>query len=263
MQKKMISLIAFVCVCGLAGCGGSAPRCKNAPDSWTPLLKGDTLAGWYTYLAGHGTNQDPDDVFTIHDGLLHIYKNAKNGSKMPFGYIATDQQYENYRLSLQFKWGKKRFAPRASLPRDSGLIYHFTGDDAIWPVSAEYQIKEGDTGSIYTVGTTVTTTIDPATGAYKEAADGGVTQDKGGSVITQVRMARDLEVPDWNDLEVIVRADTAVHIINGKVNNQCWNIRRPDPANPDQFIPVSKGRILLQAEGAEVYFRNVKIKPLD
>ena len=263
MQKKIISLMAFVSVCGLFGCGGSSPCCKSDSDGWTPLLKGDTLAGWYTYLADKGMNQDPDGIFTIDDGLLHIYKNAKDGSKMPFGYIATERQYENYRLSLQFKWGTKRFAPRADLPRDSGLMYHFVGDDAIWPLSTECQIMEDDTGSIYTVATTVTTTIDPTTGAYKEAADGGVTQDKGGPDIAQIKMARDLEVPGWNDLEVIVRADTAVHIINGKVNNQCWNIRKPDPANPDQFIPVSKGRIILQAEGAEIYFRNIRIKPLD
>ena len=166
----MIGLMTFVCV-GLFGC--SYPCCQNAPDGWTQLLKGDTLDGWYSYLQDYGANNDPDEVFTLDDGLLQIYKNAKEGSKMPLGYIATVRQYENYRLSLEFKWGKKKFAPRADKPRDSGLLYHFVGKDNVWPLSTECQIMEGDTGTIYTVGTTVTTTVDPATGAYKKTAEGG------------------------------------------------------------------------------------------
>jgi hypothetical protein len=269
MQIKMIGLMVFVWVFGLLGCNGRETFCKDSSDGWISLLKGNTLDGWYTYLADKGanadkgTNQDPDGIFTIHEGVLHIYKNAEEGSKMPYGYIATEDEYENYHLRLEFKWGRKKFAPRAESPRDSGLLYHFVGDDTIWPLSTECQIMEGDTGTIYTVGTTVTTTINPATRVYQEAADGGMAHTQGGPEVTWVKLARDLEVPGWNSLEVIIRGDSAVHIINGKVNNRCWNISRQDPSDSNRLIPLSRGKILLQAEGAEVYFRNVQIKSLE
>ena len=54
----------------------------------------------------------------------------------------------------------------------------------------------------------------------------------------------------------------AVYIVNGTVNNRCTNIRRPDPNNPQRLIPLAKGRILLQAEGAEVFYRKIEIKLL-
>jgi hypothetical protein len=40
------------------------------------------------------------------------------------------------------------------------------------------------------------------------------------------------------------------------------NIKTPDPANPAQMISVQKGKILLQAEGAEVFYRNIEMQPL-
>ena len=144
MKTKTIGLIAIALIFGLWGCSGRETFREDSSDGWIPLLKGNTLDGWYTYLAEKGTNQDPDGIFTIQDGVLHIYKNAEDGSKMLFGYIATEQEYENYRLRLQFKWGTKKFAPRAERPRDSGLLYHFVGDDTIWPLSTECQIMEGE-----------------------------------------------------------------------------------------------------------------------
>jgi hypothetical protein len=265
MQKKAISLAAIVLIFGLVGCSGSksAPSSKSR-DGWTPLLKVDTLDGWYTYLQDKGVNQDPDGIFTIRDGVLHIYKNAQDGSKMPFGYIATPTEYANYRLRLEYKWGEKKFAPRADQPRDSGLLYHFVGADKVWPLSVECQIMEGDTGTIYIVGTTVTSTVDPATKAYKDAAQGGVELTQSGSPkIKKVLRSQNVETPGWNTVEVIIRNDGAVHIINGTVVNQCTRICQPDPKNSDTLIPLTKGKILLQAEGAEVFYRNVEIKPLD
>jgi hypothetical protein len=44
--------------------------------------------------------------------------------------------------------------------------------------------------------------------------------------------------------------------------NQARNIQQPDPENPSQMIPLKRGRILLEAEGSEIFFRSIKIKPL-
>jgi hypothetical protein len=265
MRKKVIGLATIVLMIGMIGCSGnkSAP-CGKSRDGWVPLLKGDSPKGWYTYLQDKGVNQDPDGIFTIRDGVLHIYKDAANGSTTPFGYLATTTEYANYRLRLEYKWGDKKFAPRADQPRDSGLLYHFVGTDKVWPLSVECQIMENDTGTIYIVGTTVTSTVDPATNAYKDAAQGGVELTQSGSPkIKKVLRSQNVETPGWNTVEVIIRNDSAVHIINGTVVNQCTRICQPDPKNPDKLIPLTNGKILLQAEGAEVFYRNVEIKPLD
>jgi hypothetical protein len=259
MRNRWIGLTVFVCVFSLTGCNGTRiTLSQKGPEGWIPLLKGDTLENWYPYIKGQGVNQDPDGIFTIHNGVLHIYDSAADGSKMPYGYLATVKEYENYRLRLQFKWGTKRFVPRADKPRDSGLLYHFIGDDKVWPLSTECQIMEGDTGSIIPVGTTVTTTLDPVTGKYKNPAVGGIEC----ILNDRITMNRDWEAPGWNTVEIIVRNDNAVHIINGHVNNQCTHIWQPDPQNPERLIHLSRGKILLQAEGAEIFYRNVEIKYL-
>jgi len=51
-------------------------------------------------------------------------------------------------IRLQFKWGQKRFFPRAQSPRDGGLLYCFVGPDKVWPRPVECQIMETDTGSL-------------------------------------------------------------------------------------------------------------------
>jgi hypothetical protein len=42
---------------------------------------------------------------------------------------------------------------------------------------------------------------------------------------------------------------------------RAWDIKQPSQEDPAQYIPVTSGRIMLQAEGAEVWFRNVQMKP--
>ena len=54
-----------------------------------------------------------------------------------------------------------------------------------------------------------------------------------------------------------------VHIVNGVVNNRGTSPSQPDRADPAGMIPLTRGRILFQAEGAEVYYRGIQIKPLE
>jgi hypothetical protein len=258
VRRTLTLIVAVIVASSLAGCVSSAKTNKG----WKPMLSGDKFDGWYTFITGQGKNNDPNGIFTISNGVLHVYKNAVDGSKMPFGYIATEKEYSDYHLRLQYKWGTKRFAPRATSPRDSGLLYNFTGPDIVWPLSVECQIMETDTGSIYAVGTTVTTTVDAKTGRFSEPADGGVTRTMGGPGVTAIKMSHDYEIPGWNTVEIIVRGDSATYIINGHVNNRCTAIRQPDTNDKNKLIPLAKGKVLLQAEGAEVFYRNVEIQPL-
>jgi Domain of Unknown Function (DUF1080) len=242
---------------------------------WTPLFNGKNLDGWYTFLQKHGKNADPDGVVTIEEGAIHLYKNTEDKSQVVMGYIGTEQEYGDYHLRLQFRWGKKKFEPRYKLKRDAGLYYHVTGPDAVWPRGLQYQIEQTNVGDLITLfGMELDTTIDPKTAdfvmpaypAYQDPKDGGKHHVLGGKGIAyQAHVAGSVENDhDWNTVEVIARGTEIVHILNGKIVNKGTNVRFIDPEKPDaKPVPLTKGRILLEIEAAELWFRNVEIRPLE
>ena len=240
---------------------------------WRPLFNGKDLSGWYTYLQEEGKDKDGKRVFQVHDGMIHLYKDGEDGAKMPFGYIATNESFADYRIRLEYRWGQKRFGSRATRPRDSGLLYHVYGADGaragIWPYSIECQIQENDVGDVFAVGTSVGTTIDPAkpdAPTFKDTTEGGIPYRTAEGPKVNGRVIRNpmAEVDGWNKVEVEVRGDGAVHIVNGRINNRITAATGPNlEKNGDgPWVPLRKGRILLQAEGAEVFFRNIEIQEI-
>jgi hypothetical protein len=141
-----------------------SPAASQPNQRWVPLFNGRNLDGWYTFLQKHGKNSDPDRVIAIEDGAIHLYKHASEGSQVVMGYIATDKEYSNYRLRMQYRWGTKKFQPRYKLKRDAGVYYHIIGPDAVWPRSLQFQIQQTDVGDLIALyGITVDTWIDPKT----------------------------------------------------------------------------------------------------
>jgi hypothetical protein len=63
---------------------------------------------------------------------------------------------------------------------------------------------------------------------------------------------KDAEKPigEWNTIECICHGDTIINIVNGVIVNEGTD------------ASVTKGKILLQSEGAEVFYRKVELKPL-
>lgn len=234
----------------------------SADTGWVSIFNGKNLAGWYTYLPSTGRNSDPKGVFKIHDGMIHILDIPVAVENQEMGFIATEKEYSNCRIRLEYKWGQKRFPPRAQAPRDSGLLYHFVGPDKVWPRSVECQIMETDTGSFYLVDMVgATTTVESK--ENHRYVKGGVVYTEIGKAVGRIQRTEDYEDPaGWNTVEVILDGDRATHIINGKVANYGWDLRQPDPKDPTRYIPLAKGRLLLQAEGAEVFFRNIQVKLL-
>src|SRR4051812_22047752 len=100
-----------------------------ADAGWKTLFNGKDLSGFYTFLKGGTKNADPTRVFQVHDGILHIYKDAEQGSQQPFGYVCTEQQLGDCHIRFDYKWGEKRFGSRATKRRDSGILYFVWGED--------------------------------------------------------------------------------------------------------------------------------------
>jgi hypothetical protein len=193
----------------------------------TPLFNGKNLNGWYVY-SKYGVNNDVEKAFNVENGLLHIA-----GESM--GYICTKKSYKNYYLRVVFRWGEKKYPPRLNTKRDSGILYHFsvTAKDEIWPESVECQIQEEDCGDYWLVG--------------------GATADSPNQKI-QNRIVRtdNFENPgqEWNTVEVICIDNKSEHYVNGHLVNHAENLN------------FTEGKILLQLEGAEIFYKTVELLPL-
>jgi len=287
MNRSCFSLFTagLVASAQLVSLLSSAVAADNNSDGWKPLFNGTNLDGWYIFLKDQPQkNQDASHLVQIHDGAVHMYKGAEAGSAQPFGYVATEKEYANYQLRLQYKWGEKKFAPRARTKRDAGLLYHVSGEDRVFPRCVECQIQEGDVGDFWAVSTHITVTVDPKTintvtsvttnrmtgvirtnqsatePVFLEAAKGGVPFAQGAVGESRRVVKNPLNERDgWNTVEVIVRGDTAVQIVNGQVNNRCTEMQEKIDG---KWVPLTKGKIALQLEGAEVLYRNIEIREL-
>ncbi|MFO0909200.1 MAG: DUF1080 domain-containing protein [Isosphaeraceae bacterium] len=246
-----------------------APPSTTAAGGWTPLFNGRDLTGWYTFLQVHGRNHDPDRVITVENGSIHLYKHARDGDKVVMGYIGTEKEYGNYHLRLRYRWGSKKFLPRYLLKRDAGIYYHILGDDAVWPRALQYQVQQSDVGDLIALyGFQLDTTIDEATRrsdppTFLPAERGGKPRVLGGKGIAyQGHLAGEFEVEGWNTIEIIAAGDSIVHKLNGHVINAGTRVRLVDPNDPSRSTPVTRGRIALEIESAELEFRDVEIRSL-
>ncbi len=230
----------------------STANAAVAPSAgFVNLFNGQNLDGWYTYTPSQGKNNDTEGVFKPGNGELKILDVPVTTANRDFGYVATNAEYSNYVLKFEYKWGTKKFAPRTNDKRDSGFLYHITGADKVWPTCIESQVQEGDTGDYFLLGGPHFDTETTPNGRTYQAG-GQLKKDTGGRVIKS--STQDL-LTDWNTVEVIVRGASSTHIVNGVVVNRSFN----QTLNGQ---PLTRGRIALQAEGAEVTYRNVQIKKL-
>ena len=260
------SLILLSSLMISAGCG-TAKSANSSGTSATKLFNGKNLDGWYTWVQHRGRDTDPKKVFTVHDGLIHV-------SGEEYGCITTNEEYSNYKLVLEFKWGEKTYAPRKDNARDNGLLIHSRGADGgysgIWMHSIECQIIEGGTGDFLVVGDgsknfELSSPIDPKkpNGANVFQPNGTLTTINRGRInwfardpawkdIKGFRGKNDIEKPagEWNIMEVTAQGDKVDIYLNGTLVNQAINVK------------PSSGRIQLQSEGAETFFRKVELTRL-
>src|SRR2546428_4838684 len=99
VSRRLCVLTACLIVAGSSGALRSTATAVETNAGWQPLFNGRSLDGWYVWLKGK-KNQDPDRLVQIHDGVIHMYKDAPAGSPQPNGYIATEKEYSNYHLRL-------------------------------------------------------------------------------------------------------------------------------------------------------------------
>lgn len=248
-------------------------------DRWQPLFNGKDLSGWDTYIgpdlndAGKpitgtplGLNNDPRHVFTI------VKQNGENLIRISgenWGAISTKKEYENYHLQLQFKWGNLLWGQKKGKKKDSGLLYHSVGkygaDYGAWMRSQEFQVEEGNCGDYWGVagGIADIPVIKRSETDYVYNPAGALlTFSQGSKQGRHCIKQGDGENPtgQWNTLDLYCHGDTSVHVVNGKVMMVLYHNRQLENG---QELPLIKGKIQIQSEGAEVYYRGIKIRSID
>jgi hypothetical protein len=231
-----------------------------------PIFKfnGKDLTGFYTYLHDN-KYEDPAKVFTVHDRMIQI-------SGAEFGGLTTRDEFHDYLLVAEWKWGTRTWAPREQRARDSGILVHCVGPEGAhsgnWMQSQECQIIEGGCGDFIMVGgrqkpsLTCQTRTAPDGQLYFEQGGTSVTRDSGRfnwwgrdpnwKDVLGFRGGRDVEQPasQWNRMQVICDGDSITTIVNGYVVNHGTN------------SSLTRGKITFQSEGAEILFRQIEIRPL-
>lgn len=227
---------------------------------WTPLFNGKDLSGFYTFVNRQPKNTDPEGYYKVTDGTIHVLGLPATEARKEFGYFATEKSYSNFHLRAQYKWGQTKFAPRLTLPRDSGVLFHMNDTDRIWPRSIECQVQEGDTGEMIIVGNNLEVTI-PTKARGNNANQRMYDREGSPTAVTRGRVYKQPvadKLDDWNTVEVIAKGDSALHIVNGVLMMSITGMKMTDTNQP-----LTSGRIVFQAEGAEVFYRNIEIRGLN
>ena len=273
-QPKWTILIVLPCLVAL-----SFIKSFNHYNDWTKLFNGKNLSGWDTYIGPPldstgkmlskipvGLNKDPNKVFTIVND---------NGQKVirisgeSWGGISTVKEYENFHFKLMFKWGSLTWGQKKGKKKDSGLLYFAVGehgaDYGAWMRSQEFQIEETNCGDYWGVagGMEDIPAIKKSDSQYVYSVTGQFYTFSATSKVDRHCIKQgDAEKPsgEWNELDLYCHGDTSVHVINGKVMMVLYNSQQWENG---KALPLTKGKLQIQSEGAEVFYKDIKIKPLD
>ncbi len=262
----------------------------HSHTEWQPLLDAE-LSQWRTYLGypnaetpvsdlpkdeqGNysepvGYDRNERQVFSVSmiDGepVLRI-------SGEIYGGLFTRQDYGNYHLRLQVKWGELKWKPREHLPFDSGILYHGMGEHGVdywraWPRSQEFQIVQqgvdGITGDWWQIADSQIdircrkrSDLPPKFDPKAELMSFGVEDGS-----NHCRASANYEKPmdEWNTLDLITYGDKSLHIVNGEVVMALSNSRYP--AN-GASKPLTEGQIVLQSEAGETFYRRIEVHPIE
>jgi len=262
---------------------------ETQEDEWVSLLDPE-LSKWENYLSykhknGYngkvpvdsngielqpiGYNKDNGDVFSVteeaEEPVLRI-------SGEIYGCLYTREAYENYHLSLKVKWGNKKYEPRKDLLRDSGVLYHSIGEVGVdywrsWMLSQEFQVMEGHMGDFWCQGGSaidIRSFPSESGGIMSPVADENqpfraFNKNVGPFCLRSVN--HESAAGEWTTLELICFEDKSLHIVNGHVVMVLKNSRHI--LSDGREIPLTKGKIQLQSEAAEVFYKDIRIKSLN
>lgn len=231
-----------------------------SPTERTALFNGKDLDGLRPW-----SKEGKTGVWSVVDGAIRC-----SGEGM--GYLGTEKAWRDYRAVVEYRWGTK--TDGSATVRNSGLLFHATGEDGsagkgAWMPSIELQLAQGCVGDLIPIRTKeveVSFRGETALGTDKRPrwSKGGAPalytgkqfwwskHEAGFRELLDTRGKEDVESPlgGWTRVELVCRGARATVIVNGTTVSEIFD------ANP------AAGRLLLQNEGYEIFFRIFEIHPL-
>lgn len=211
-----------------------------------------------------GLANDPLEVFSV---IEQAGEPVLKITGQIYGGLTTLREFSDYHLRLETKWGEQVWEPRLTRPRDSGLLFHCTGEHGafwnVWMSCIELQIEEGNFGDLYCLeGTSAQVTGKPRGKAWAYDPAGElklIGRRPGASTLTSKRSANHERVGQWNQIDLYVLGDRACFLINGRLVHALIDTERMQ----DGVVrPLTRGKIQIQSEAAEVYYRRIQIRPI-
>jgi hypothetical protein len=201
--------------------GIGCPQANAAEDSWAPLFNGKDFQGFVFHLGQDGTENN--GTYTIKDGVIIC-------TGKPPGYMYTTKSYSRY--TLEYEWTFKRpegLKNDKAFGGNSGCLVHVGEANVlgVWPRCIEVQGMHNQAGLILPI---------PRNLKCK------VTDDK------EAR-ARSLKpVGEWQTTTIDVNGGDMTISLNGTVISTVRD------------CVLTEGSIGFQSEGAEIHFRNIRIR---
>ena len=265
------SIILFGALVVLSGCAATPALTKSSL-----LFNGTNLVGWRSWLVD-SQFEDPRRVFSVTNGAIRISGDG-------LGYLGTTNTFRDYLLTLEFRWGtiNTRWGERIGKARDSGIFLHAIGPDGnsadghgAFMAAIECNVFQGASGDFLLIrGTNAAgELIAPRVsflGSGKTDRDGFRWFEPSGARHKLERWGRvnwrqkasdwrdewdfrgtnDVEKDGWNVLEIKCDGARISIRLNGVLVNEVFDVW------------PNEGRILLQCEGSEIFFRRIELRPI-
>ncbi|MBI1840365.1 MAG: DUF1080 domain-containing protein [Verrucomicrobia bacterium] len=288
--REALAIRCFILVLAFLPPWIAAAASSERAATWTSLFNGRDLAGWDVWLGPksggyHDPKTSKESPLGLNNDPLHVFSVDREAgvpaihvSGQVFGAITTREEFENFHLRIEYKWGTKKWPPRNEPQHypDSGALYWAIGPQGAgsyaWMRSVECNIMQKGVGQWWAVDGTyvdvearkVVLEKEPWI-PYRGEGPGEECHvyQKGLPLITTgggITSGIDPEKPgEWNVCEVIAWGNVGLHLLNGQVSLALVNPRYTDN-NIER--PLNHGKIQLQSEGAEIFFRKVELRPI-
>jgi hypothetical protein len=194
-------------------------------EEWSPLFNGKDFTGWTFDTLGKA---EPESIWSVREGTVFVH-----GKEQPAGVMRTEQSYSDYELEFEWRW--------PSGGGNSGCLIHCSDPRHlnVWPRSIEVQLMDGNAGDFWLIGETI------------EVEPGQIAKDKKGQPSRRrIKLIDGAEKPpgEWNRMRILARDRTIEVYVNGTLVQQ------------GRDASVGEGAICLQAERADIQFRNIRIR---
>ena len=282
-SHRLFSAVLFILLLVAPQYSTKARSSDRDPGAVTALLDAE-LSQWDNYLSyrfkpGYDGSLPAEDPVGFNQPEGREIFSVRHENSEPilrisgeiYGSLISKSEYRNYRLRLKVKWGDQKWDPRKNLLKDSGILYHSVGPHGAeywrsWMQAQEFQIMKGHMGDYWSQATSAMDVrafqpeyiMNPVGSTSQPFLSVGHKQDIQGLVIR----SDNHESPDgeWTQLELICFEGKSLHIVNGHVVMVLQNSRYEKDG---KMIPLAEGKIQLQSEAAEVFYKDIQIEQLN